>query len=77
METFVRVIKAGSFSAGAGRMNVGQPAVSNSIAELESTLGVRLFVPSTRGLTPTEAASGSMNGRRPRSTRPTTPKSTC
>jgi len=41
-------------------MKVGQPAVSKAIAQLESKLGVRLFVRSTRGLTPTEAASGFM-----------------
>ena len=55
METFVSVIETGSFSAGARRINVGQPAVSKSIAQLEAKLGVPLFVRSTRGLTPTEA----------------------
>jgi DNA-binding transcriptional LysR family regulator len=55
METFISVIETGSFSAGARRMKVGQPAVSKAIAQLESKLGVRLFVRSTRGLTPTEA----------------------
>lgn len=55
METFVGVIETGSFSAAARRMKVGQPAVSKSIAQLESKLGVPLFVRSTRGLTPTEA----------------------
>jgi DNA-binding transcriptional LysR family regulator len=55
METFVSVIEAGSFSGGARRLNVGQPAVSKSIAQLEERLGVRLVMRSTRGLTPTEA----------------------
>src|ERR1700749_4422632 len=55
METFVSVIEAGSFSGGARRLNVGQPAVSKSIAQLEERLGVRLLMRSTRGLTPTEA----------------------
>ncbi len=55
METFVSVIETRSFSAAARRMKVGQPAVSKSIAQLESKLGVPLFVRSTRGLTPTEA----------------------
>jgi DNA-binding transcriptional LysR family regulator len=32
METFVSVIEAGSFSGAARRLNVGQPAVSKSIA---------------------------------------------
>ena len=55
MATFVSVVEAGSFSSGARRMKVGQPAVSKSIAQLESRLGVRLFVRTTRGLTATEA----------------------
>jgi DNA-binding transcriptional LysR family regulator len=55
METFVRVVEAGSFSAAAQLLNVGQPAVSKSVAQLEDRLGVRLLIRSTRGLTPTEA----------------------
>jgi DNA-binding transcriptional LysR family regulator len=55
IETFISVIETGSFSGGARRMNVGQPAVSKSIAQLEARLGVRLLMRSTRGLTPTEA----------------------
>jgi len=55
METFVLVIETGSFSAAARRLNVGQPAVSKLVAQLEDRLGVRLLVRSTRGLTPTEA----------------------
>ena len=42
METFVRVIDTGSFSAAARQLQVGQPAVSKAIAELERALGVRL-----------------------------------
>jgi len=52
METFVYVVETGSFSAAARRLNVGQPAVSKSIAQLESRLAVRLLLRSTRGLTP-------------------------
>jgi DNA-binding transcriptional LysR family regulator len=55
METFVAVIDAGSFSAAARRLNVGQPAVSKLIAQLEDRLNVKLLVRSTRGLTATEA----------------------
>jgi DNA-binding transcriptional LysR family regulator len=55
MQTFVRVVETGSFSAAAQRMNVGQPAVSKSIAQLEARLGVRLLIRSTRRLMPTEA----------------------
>ncbi|MCP1517194.1 DNA-binding transcriptional LysR family regulator [Pseudomonas migulae] len=55
METFVYVVETGSFSAAARRLNIGQPAVSKTIAQLEARLAVRLLLRSTRGLTPTEA----------------------
>lgn len=55
METFVYVVETGSFSAAARRLNIGQPAVSKTIAHLETRLAVRLLLRSTRGLTPTEA----------------------
>jgi DNA-binding transcriptional LysR family regulator len=55
METFVCVVETGSFSAAARRLEVGQPAISKAIAQLEARLGVRLLARTTRGLTPTEA----------------------
>ena len=55
METFVYVVETGSFSAAARRLDVGQPAVSKAIAQLETRPAVRLLLRSTRGLTPTEA----------------------
>jgi DNA-binding transcriptional LysR family regulator len=55
METFVRVVETGSFSAAARALNLGQPAVSKTVAQLEMRLGVRLLMRSTRGLSPTEA----------------------
>jgi DNA-binding transcriptional LysR family regulator len=55
MEAFVQVIDAGSFSAAARRLNVGQPAVSKLVAQLEDRLSVKLLVRTTHGLTPTEA----------------------
>jgi len=55
MEMFVRIVEAGSFSAAARDMNMGQPAVSKTIAGLEERLGVRLLIRSTRRLSPTEA----------------------
>jgi DNA-binding transcriptional LysR family regulator len=55
METFVCVVESGSFSGAARLLNVGQPAVSKSIALLEERLSVRLLLRSTRGgLTLTE-----------------------
>lgn len=55
MEAFVRVVDAGSFSAAAKQLRVGQPAVSKTIAQLEDRLAVRLLIRSTHGLAPTEA----------------------
>jgi DNA-binding transcriptional LysR family regulator len=55
MQTFLTVVDTGSFSSAARRLNVGQPAVSKTIAQLEGRLGVKLLVRSTRGLAPTEA----------------------
>ena len=55
METLVAVVEAGSFSAAARRLKLGQPAVSKSIAQLEEQLGARLLLRSTRGLTATDA----------------------
>ena len=54
METFVRVVDAGSFSGAAKQLRLGQPAVSKTIAQLEERLGVRLLLRSSHGLTPTE-----------------------
>ena len=50
METFVRVVETRSFSAAARDLNVGQPAVSKSISELEGVLGTPLFDRSRRKL---------------------------
>jgi DNA-binding transcriptional LysR family regulator len=55
MATFIRVVENGSFSGAARLLNVGQPAVSKTVAQLEDRLGVSLLLRSTRGLTPTEA----------------------
>jgi DNA-binding transcriptional LysR family regulator len=54
METFVRVVDAGSFSAAARQLRIGQPAVSKTIAQLEDRLGVRLLLRSSRGLAATD-----------------------
>jgi len=55
METYTRVVEAGSLSSAARRLGVGQPAISKSIARLEKLLGVRLLIRSQRGLKPSEA----------------------
>jgi DNA-binding transcriptional LysR family regulator len=55
LEIFVRVVDAGSFSAVARRQNIGQPAVSKAVVQLEQWLGVSLLLRSTRSVVPTEA----------------------
>jgi len=55
IEIFIRVVDTGSFSAAARHFDIGQPAVSKTIAQLEEWLGVKLLLRSTRALTPTEA----------------------
>jgi DNA-binding transcriptional LysR family regulator len=47
-------VETGSFSAAARRLEVGQPAISKAIAQLEERLQARLLLRSTRGLTTTE-----------------------
>ena len=54
MQTFVRVVEAGSFSAAAERMIVAKSVVSRRIQELEAHLGVRLLNRTTRRLSLTE-----------------------
>ena len=53
--TFVRVVEAGSFSAAARELGVGQPAVSKQVATLELALGTALLTRSTRRLHVTDA----------------------
>ncbi|MFG1287958.1 LysR family transcriptional regulator [Xanthobacter versatilis] len=55
MQVFVTVVEAGSFSAAARQIGVGQPAISKTIAQLEERLQVRLLVRSTHSLAPTDA----------------------
>ena len=55
MQTFVRVVEAGSLTAAADRLNIAKSAVSRRLAELESRLGVQLLNRSTRRLNLTES----------------------
>ena len=43
METFVRIVEAGSLSAAAAQMHATQPTVSRRLQALEQSLGVRLL----------------------------------
>lgn len=48
ISVFVGVVKAGSFSAGARRLNMPKSTVSRRISQLEARLGVRLLHRTTR-----------------------------
>ena len=54
METFVRIVDAGSLSAAAAQMGTTQPTVSRRLQALERSLGVRLLRRSTHSMTLTE-----------------------
>jgi len=54
MQTFVRVVEAGSFSAVAHEQDTTQSAVSKQVAALEQELGARLLTRTTRSLSLTE-----------------------
>ncbi len=47
MDTFVRIVEAGSLSAAAAQLGTTQPTVSRRLQALESSLGVRLIQRST------------------------------
>ena len=55
LETFVRVVEAGSLSAAARSRGASLPAVSRKLAALEAELGVTLVVRTTRRLHVTDA----------------------
>ena len=54
MNTFVRVVEAGSFSAVAHESGATQSAVSKQVAALERALGAKLLTRTTRSLALTE-----------------------
>ena len=57
LQTFLDVVRRGSFAAVARDRNVDPSAVSRAIANLENELGVRLFQRTTRRLSLTEAGT--------------------
>lgn len=54
--TFLKVLETGSLSAAGREMGLTQPTVGRHIENLESTLGLKLFVRSFDGFSPTDAA---------------------
>ncbi|WP_164545697.1 LysR family transcriptional regulator [Paenibacillus albus] len=53
MECIVEIAKTGSLSKAANQMNVTRSAVSQSITNLETELGIKLFIRSHAGAVPT------------------------
>ncbi len=54
MESFVRVVRAGSFSVAASQLGLSRALVSRHVGNLEARLGVRLLNRSTRSLNLTD-----------------------
>ncbi|SAI69425.1 LysR family transcriptional regulator [Bordetella ansorpii] len=54
METFVRIVEAGSLSAAAAQLGGTQPTISRRLQALERALGVRLLQRSTHAMTLTD-----------------------
>lgn len=57
LKTFKVVAEELHFSRAAARLNVAQPALSRTVMDLESEMGVRLLDRNSRGVTLTEAGS--------------------
>jgi DNA-binding transcriptional LysR family regulator len=57
LAVFVRAAESGSFSRAASELNLSQPSVSRIISELETRLGVKLLLRTTRRITLTDAGA--------------------
>jgi DNA-binding transcriptional LysR family regulator len=54
VHVFLTVVQCGSMAKAAQQLSVTQPAISKSVADLESALGVRLLDRGPQGVAPTE-----------------------
>lgn len=61
---FAAVAELGNLTRAARTLNLAQPALSQSVAQLEKELGVRLLHRSSRGVTPTEAGAALLESSR-------------
>ncbi len=55
IQTFIGIVKAGSFSLAAERLNIAKSAVSRRLSDLETRLGVQLLTRTTRRINLTES----------------------
>jgi DNA-binding transcriptional LysR family regulator len=63
LERFVDVVKSGSLSQTAKRLNISQPALSKSLRQLEDQLATRLLNRTPRGVHPTKFGDAFCRGR--------------
>lgn len=56
LRVFLAVYECSSMTAAAARLGITQPAVSQSVRELEDEVGAELFVRGRKGITPTRQA---------------------
>lgn len=64
MQTFVRIVEAGSMSAAAAQMGTTQPTISRRLQALERMLGVRLLQRSTHAMQLTDDGERCLNHAR-------------
>ncbi|MGV6395518.1 LysR substrate-binding domain-containing protein [Pseudomonas caspiana] len=57
VEVFIRVAESGSFSRAAQELEMSQPSISRIVTRLESRLGVKLLLRTTRNVALTEAGA--------------------
>jgi DNA-binding transcriptional LysR family regulator len=57
LNVFVRAAETGSFSATARELGLSQPSVSRIVSDLETRLGVKLMLRTTRRIVPTDAGA--------------------
>ena len=62
LHVLMAVVQAGSMGKAARRLHTSQPAISRSIAELESAFGVRLLDRTPQGVAPTEYGRALLEG---------------
>src|SRR4030095_9920391 len=63
---FLAVAQERSFTRAAARLGISQSALSHTIRQLESRLGVRLLTRTTRSVSPTEAGARLLHNVAPR-----------
>jgi DNA-binding transcriptional LysR family regulator len=57
LAAFVAIVEEGGLSAASRRLHISQPALSQTVSNLERELAVKLLVRSSTGVQPTEAGS--------------------